>query len=401
MSTAKPTFSEQEAYLRAKMEENIAAELNDFFSSIIEHSYKYSGAGSYYGQFHKTLSKIDRYGIRAITPNHEYAGLTFITRPELNFSAGNLRQSRLMSLLETQDPLSMQFMIRMLLDSRLAKENITFMDLASTSPLIDNDSPFITPLTNRLESISGFPSMTIETATSEGGLFSEDITVPIGSDRNYKSFDLTLAFDDVQGGVCAAIIQMWAAYIDKVCRGEMVQYTDDIDSRRMGWTCSIYRFLLDPSKRYITRWCKCTGCFPIIRSSGAVFDYSRTEGFVEAARKFTATFKCNHMGEENDPIIIKEFNTLVKRFCPDIDDGSRRLLNTTPQDNYLGIPYIVPSEYGPRLDFRARVNEGVDTVFSDLEKTAMSVKQKKIELENQIETLKQQYESEESEVFYV
>ena len=306
------TATTDELALRAQFEKDIASEVDAFYSDILEKSYRDSGAGSYRSQFHKSLAKIDRFGVRAITQNHVYPGLVFITRPKLNLTSANLRMSRVMSMLDSIDPTSIQFMIRMLLDTKLAND-VRMMELVGRSPLIDGESPFLTPLISSCESVTGFPSVNIETYTTEGGFFSEDMTTPIGSDRNYKTFDLQASYVDIQGGACNALFQIWAAYIDKVTRGEMVQYAEDTQERRMGWTCSIYRFLLDPSMKYITNWCKCTGCFPVIRSSGAIFDFNRFEGFVEAAKKFNVTFKCNHMGEENDPIILKEFNMLVKR----------------------------------------------------------------------------------------
>ena len=185
--------------------------------------------------------------------------------------------------------------------------------------------------------------------------------MPIGSDRNYKSFDLSATFNDIQGGVIAALCQYWAMYTDMVNRGEMVQHTSDINEQIMGFTTSIYRFLLDPSQQYIVQWCCVKGCFPLLRSSGTIFDVNSGESFVEAAKKFNVTFKCNIMGNENDPIILKEFNMLVERFCPEIASENRIKLGTDPGDNYLGLPYIRPTQYGPKLEFYAKPGEDQDT----------------------------------------
>lgn len=353
--------------LRQEAQNEIARKLEVFFSSILEHSYKYAGAGSYYSQFHKTLARIDRFGIRTVTQNNEHAGLTFITRPKLNLASGNLRQNRVLNMLDTRDPKTIQFMIRCLLDTKFAYSN-EILQLASESPLLDVRCPFLTPLTNCLESISGFPSANIETYTTDGGFFSEDLTFAAGSDRNRKSFDLQLSFVDIQGGIIAALIQMWMEYITAVTLGEMIAYSEDIDYQRINYTVSLYRFLLDPSKRYITRWCKCTGGFPISRPSGAVFDMTTSEIFVEAAKKFSVTFKFNHMGVENDPIILKEFNMLVSRYYESVKTADRdgrtgmQILNTNPEDNYAGIPYIVMTKYGPMLQFREVPGENADTL---------------------------------------
>ncbi len=376
--------------LKEEAQEEMAGKLQVFFDSVIEHSYKYSGAGSYYSQFQKALSKIDRYGIRTVTQNNEHSGLTFITRPKLNLTTGNLRQNRLMTLLDTQDPLSVQFMIRMLLDPKLAATP-EFSPLVYRSPLLDENSPFLTPLMNCIESVSGFPSANIETFTTEGGFFSEDMTFAAGSDRNRKSFDLQLAFTDIQGGICAAIIQMWMEYISAVSVGEMIAYADDINAQRINYTVSLYRFLLDPSKRYITRWCKCTGGFPISRPSGAVFDINASELFVEAAKKFSVTFKFNHMGTENDPVILKEFNMIMQRSCPSIVStaryAARETVPTTPFGNYTGLPYIIETEYGPELVFRAMPTENVDTLSDDLNKASQQFEDTRNQLQERIDSI--------------
>jgi hypothetical protein len=279
-------------------------------------------------------------------------------------------------MLDTLDPNTIQFMIRFLLDSKTAR-NVRYQELISNCPYMDNDSPFLTPITNAVESISGFPNGTLETWTSEAGLFSEDMTIPIGSDRNTKSFDLSMTFSDLPGGICAAILQYWAMYIDRVVRGEMVQHSQDIDQNVMGFTCTIYRFMLDTSKQYITRWCAATGCFPTLRSSGSVFDYSQSDTYVEAARKFNVTFKCNIMGEENDPVILKEFNMKMAKFCPDILSQNRVKLGNAPGDNFLGLPYIVTTANGPKLEFYAKPHEQKDTYLQDSVDTDIRIRAKR------------------------
>lgn len=382
-----PKKQQEILLLKKRVNEEIAGQLEVFFESILEHSYKHSGAGSYFSQFSKALSEIDRFGIRTVTQNNEHSGLTFITRPKLNFMSGNLAHNRLLSILNNTDPLSIQFMIRSLLDTKFCN-NPAVMELVYRSPLINHESPFITPLTNCLESISGFPSYNLETYTTEGGFYSEDLSFPIGSDRNRKSFDLQLAFVDIQGGICAAILQMWMEYIAAIVVGEMRQYTEDIDAQRMGFTCSIYRFLLDPSKRYITRWCKCTGGFPIARPSGAVFDLNQSEVFVEAAKKFSVTFKFNHMGIDSDPIILKEFNMLMERFCPDIKRSNNMdVVSTDAHNNYIGLPYITMSQYGPQLEFRARPLTNRDTVYEELEELSNNVTISQQQLQNDIQEI--------------
>ena len=382
------TLSEQEEDLRRKFEASVEADLKNFYASVLEHSYKYSGAGSYFAQFHKALAKLDRFGNRIVTQNHEYSGLVFFTRPTLNLTAANLRQNRIMQMLETEDPLSIQFMIRMLLDSDLSQSPY-FSEMVGRSPLIDGTSPFITPFTNYIETLSGGPNLNMESYTTEGGLFSESQAMPIGTDRNAKPIDLSISFAEIQGGINSAILLYWLLYMDLIQRGECIQYRADTEQRRMGWTCSIYRFMLDPTRQYITRWCKFTGCYPISLPTASILDYNASENFVEAAKKLNVTFKCNHTGYPQDPIILKEFNMLVSSFCPGILSKSYKKLTTNPEHNYLGLPYIIPTPDGPRLDFYAPSYADEDTLTQDLVDTSASIAQRRAALEQQISSLHQ------------
>lgn len=305
-------------------ESEISGLYQHLFDSIQEKLYMHAGAGSYFSTMQKNFSKIDRYGTNYISPNTEYCGYTFITRPRLCLQTPNLLSNRYLMMYNTDDPDSIQFMIRSMLDSNLATytANTTgshvLKDKQILSPWIDPENPFITLLTNNLTDASGFPSQEIQTATNEGGYFSEDQTIAKGSDNNKKSFDVSLSFTDPEGGPIMALFQLWMTYMALLTTGEVVAYADDIEQQRLCYTSSIYRFTVDSSRRIIKKMAKCTGCFPRQRNGGACFDVSMSSRFVEAARKFNISFVCNAY-DENDPIIAMEFNTLMKRYAGWID----------------------------------------------------------------------------------
>ena len=68
------------------------------------------------------MTNIDRFGVKAITYNNVHSGMLFMTRPHLNLSSINLRQNRFMHLLNTMDPASIQFAIRLWLDVPMSKD---------------------------------------------------------------------------------------------------------------------------------------------------------------------------------------------------------------------------------------------------------------------------------------
>lgn len=374
--------------------------LNDLYLKAMEQTYRSFGAGTYVNQLQNNMTNIDRFGVKAITYNNVHSGMLFMTRPHLNLSSINLRQNRFMHLLNTMDPASIQFAIRLWLDVPMSKDS-GLKDSVGSCLNFTPRSPWFIPLMNNITDVSGFPSQTVETYTDEGGFFSESQSIAIGSDRNRKPFDLQLTFTEPLGGICMAILQFWLEYIASVTIGEMVAYPFQIDRQILNYTVSIYRFILDPSKQYIQKWSKSTGCFPTARPGGACFDMSRNEDFVEAAKTFSTTFKCN-IYEENDPIILKEFNMLAERYWPElhyldptssmvltgdkykVDQGLERgrleqtrkfiRCSNKPEENYMGLPYITFTPRGPLLGFYREVGEGVDNLAVSIEQQMEDVK---------------------------
>lgn len=339
----------------------ISSYLAKILSSALENSYQYSGFGSAESIFEKTWAEIDRYGSRLYTPNKVSSGLVFISRPQLNLNSLNLRMNRFLSMLDTFDPTMIQFAIRASLDGYSRK--MYYGDLVKRCPFLKATSPWFNILGNTLSDISGSPAKTIETYTSTGGFYSESYSHAIGSDGNKKPIDLQLTFVDPQGGPVMAIFQYWMEYIERVTTGELIPHQHYIEKRRLDYTVSIYRLLLDPSRRYVYGWYKYTGCFPINLPTGAMFDMSRSEYWVEACKNFTVTFRCVVPGKPNDPIAIQEFNMLTEKYCPAIKNyfGARTeaertnsgviMSGTNASDNYTGLPYIVATNAGPRLVF--------------------------------------------------
>ena len=325
--------------------------LEILFQTAIEQSFRSIGAGSFYSQYQSVLSGHDRFGVNPILPNHEVTGLTFITRPKLNLTTPSIRQDRILSMLDIIEPKSLAFVIRALLDTKFAKVNRTTV---SNSPFINGESPFIVPLSNCLVSMSGWPDPVIDTETTEGGFFSEDLTFAKGSDRLARSYDFTLTFRDIQGGFILALLYIWIRFKELVTRGDVIAYPEDIVSRRLCYTCSIYRFILDPSRQFITGWAKATGCFPKSVPLGAKFNINERETFISSAQQYSVPFTVNHVSYM-DPIIFREFNTLVNRTCPDIDNrlksGSLVYAPIQPDYNFTGIPYIDTSSGMNMLNF--------------------------------------------------
>ena len=343
------------ATLKLKFDEYTTL-MEQIYHNLMEQNYQAAGAGSFESLYPKIMTRFDRFNKRYYTPNTVFSGYTFITRPRLCLTAENLHANRYMQLFNTTRADTIQFAIRCLLDTKFSNPNASMIPTTNIwhCPYFDPRNPFLSILTNTFQDASGFPSQHIESYTSEGGIYSEDIRFAIGSDRNNKSFDINMTFTDIEGGLVMSLFQLWLTYIDLVTAGECLAYVDDIVHQRLNYTVSIYRFIMDPSNRFIESWSKCTGCYPVDRPGGARFDVSRSERYVEAAKNFTIQFTCNKY-EENDPIILVEFNTLMQRYNPNIGGSTRRLKSVpfSSEFNYVGLPYVILRNYHrPILDFR-------------------------------------------------
>ena len=308
------------------------------YAAVTESSFRGSAAGSFQSMWQAILSRVDRYGYNPMPPNHEVAGLTFITRPKLNFASSSLAQDRVLATLATLDPQSLPFSIRCYLDTKFSNRN-DILPLAITSPFFNSDLPFIVPLTNCLQTISGFPDFNIDAETTEGGFFGEDQTFAKGSDMNMRSYDFSLTFRDIQGGYIMALFIYWTRYIALVTRGMIMAYPEDIIARRLNYTCSIYRFILDPSRRFIVKWAKATGCWPASVPIGNAFNIGERENYLHASSQFTIPFKVNNV-EYMDPIIFRDFNSIVDKFAGTEWKRNRKVAPAVAANNFAGIPYI-------------------------------------------------------------
>lgn len=382
------TYQSERFNLQKNRDKTIQEKIQTLYDTGVDAAFLGAGWGEHDRQITNNFSKLNRFGTRFVMDNYIRTGYTFISRPELNLSSRkNLRANRVMALLENNDPCSMQFMIRAYLDTRFARHH--GLDRVLQSPLIDYRNPFFTLLTNNLTELSGGPTWQAEVHTDEGGFFGESQSQMSGSDSYKKPFDLQLSFIDPYGGPIDATIQIWNLYMDLLTTGEMIMYPDQEADRYMNYTVSIYRFAMDPSFRYIKRWMKYTGCFPISHPGASVFDFSSKDPYIDQMRKFSVGFRCaGGASIPNDPIILKEFNDLVERYFPQItmlrprkaatsvgDNpvdvsliAESKIVDTVkangmvmnpilPEFNYTGIPYILDTQNGPRLDVFSARNE--------------------------------------------
>lgn len=354
-------------------------QLDVFYKACVENGYMGAGLGSQSNSYVFNLSKIDRYGINQMAPNNERPGLTFFTKPTMNLTPSSVRQDRRLSMLDTNDPTMLQFSIRCYLDSIYARHP-AISGLAHACDWYSDETPFIIPMTNNLLDFSGVPDFVIETETTDGGYYGEDLTFAKGSDMGGRTYEIPFTFRDIQGGYMYNLFYHWTMWQALFTQGKVVAYPRDRAYIRMPYTCSIYHFNMDPDNRYITKWWKGTGCFPKLGAPGSVFDVNRNDYFVSGAQTLTIPFVIN-ISEPNDPIVLQDFNKLIRQYCGDtfiseISSGSRVKVDVMDKStNCCGVPLINTADGGRNeLAYFAYANElsnpystSMDSILTQLE----------------------------------
>lgn len=345
----------------------------NFLTAITESIAINTGRGSAQYIAETLLSRFDRFGTAPVQLNAEMVGLTFFTRPKLNLTTRSIRQDPILAMLDTMDPLSWMFSIRCNLDSKFA-QSTPAKSIASLSPFFNDTSAFNIPLHNMINGMTGWPDYAVEYETTKSGYFSEDMTMVRGSDNGRRTYDLSCTFRDIDGGYLMAYFYYWLIAMNLQMEGTIVAYPEDRAANRLNYTCSIYRFVLDPYMRTIRKWAKATGCFPVSLPIGDVFNYGPGDSFIHTSQQFTINFKANNI-RYMDPRHLAQFNTLVQRYGgADIGTGTDRTKTpVVPGSNFAGLPWIDLVNGTNELMFMATQDELVDPTTSVINQIQASI----------------------------
>lgn len=280
----------------------------------------------------------------AIPINRDYYGLTLLTRPRLNMTTENLRTTRFLSMLLTNDATSVQRAIRCTLDPMLSVKNTGI-----TSPLVDQSMAFIPLLTNHLTEMSGWPDLEAKTFTSHEGIYNESFSMIDSVFKNYTTYDITATFRNIPGDPITLLFLCWIYYASAVYLGELAPYPDAIIQNEIDYNTRIYRLILDESKRRV-QGIAATIAFPWSVPIGAKFNFNSDRPLVANTDQLTFNFRCAG-AEYNDTILVDEFNRTVQMFNPSMKDSNRTSayvnipIDALPAFNNRGYPRINPDTY--------------------------------------------------------
>lgn len=318
--------------------------LDDYFQSTPLGSLDKAIANNLFGVNHRQVPN-------AVPSNKDISGLTFFVRPQLNLQNDNVRNVRQMAALLNNAPLSIQNYVRCMLDPRLqagysfGKTKIAPRDC----PLVDNSNPFIPILSNNLNSISGWPDLTLPVYTSTPGLYNEVQTMGDGIVRNFEAYTVDASFRNTRGDPALYMFYIWLNYISQVFEGRMVPYLDMISECEIDYNTRIFRLTLDKQRNKVTKIFS-TIAIPGSLPTAGFADFNNERPYNEQHKDVTIRFHCNGF-ETFDDILVKEFNAIVQIFSPDMKDASRESsmiklsASVAPLFNNRGLPRIDPDTY--------------------------------------------------------
>ena len=296
--------------------------------------------------------------------NTDSVGYTFFTRPDLNFNKQNLNNSRKLIEVLRAGRSSQSAAIIGMLDP---ENEIMALDPAHCklgSPFhskvqFDNRMAFIPLLSNLLVSLTGFPDSTLDVWSSDEGLVREQVSYVDSILEINNRYSLSASFRNIEGDPITTFLNFYLDYISGVRRGWYQPRTANILQRRVDYQMRVYRFIMDPTRRYIRKYGIANAVFPVNDTMGAVMNINGNSPLVSDNDQINVQFEA--IGAYyNDPIILQEFNDTVAMFNTDMlplyDSGtsfvprgkdSMMLIDRSEIAlfNYRGFPHIDTNSY--------------------------------------------------------
>lgn len=256
-----------------------------------------------------------------LAKNLETPGLTLFTRPDLNLDeeqmAKSPRLNRLMqnpltsdaygiiAALDPESPLTLRKGVEGL--GAPLKDGIPF----------DNRQAFIPFLSNTLISLSGWPDNALDVYTSEEGIVREQWSMV---DSNYEinsTYSLSATFRNVEGDPITTMFSTWLEWMAGSYDGTFIPKERNIIQREIEYETRIYRLVLDPTMRFVTKIGACFAAFPLNDNVGAAINFNAQDFINSEGDNININFHA--MGARyQDPELVEDFNYVVGMFNPDM-----------------------------------------------------------------------------------
>lgn len=324
-----------------------------------------SGRGSSRGNLSNLFTGFNHRMAPLYAPkNIDSIGYTFYTRPDLNLNKANLNRSRKMiEVLRAGRSSQSAALIAMLdpLNDVMALDPAHCLLGSPFHPKVqfDNRMAFIPLLSNLQISLTGFPDSTLDVWSSEEGLVREQVSYADSILEVNNRFSLSASYRNIDGDPITALWNFYLDYISGVKRGWYEPRPSNILQRRVDYQMRVYRFVMDPTRRYIRKYGIANAIFPVNDAMGAVMNISGNSPLVSDNDQISVQFEA--VGAYyNDPIILQEFNDVVAMFNTDmlplyesgstfVPAGKNKMTLLDKSEvalfNYHGYPHIDTNTY--------------------------------------------------------
>ena len=284
---------------------------------------------------------LNHLGTANILPmNTDAKGFIFATRPQMNLSTQNVRAIRRFTMLTTQDRMTLQRAVRVLLDPDLVADNPKL-----GTPLVENKLALIPWFTNLLQTLTGWPDEQVDVWTSPAGLEGQQWSMIDSTYEINNKFSLNATFQNFSGDPISALFDPWIKIPAAMFKGVMIPRFFSMTSRRLDYTTRIYRFVTDPTMTYIQKWAATCASFPIGIDNGRQLDYDVNKLYQSPGEFSSVQFEC--IGARyNDPIMLFAFNNAMSMCNDQLKDAVRetnmRKIERPIRHlfNYKGYPWI-------------------------------------------------------------
>lgn len=341
--------------------------INDVYRSTPIGDLDRAIGSSYYGLNHEKSPILLR-------PNTDDYGYVFFTRPQLNMQSQNLANERRYLQLLTTEEASIQRIVRCTLDPRLA-----YLDRSYNCPLVDPQQAFIPMLSNQCIRLPNWPDPTNDTYTSKPGAYKEEFSYVDSAMDIYRTFDLGVSYWNTQGSPIPLLFDTWRLYQTQVFEGVLVPYADFIAKQMIDYQTRIYRLVMDRSRTIVTHIGATGVAYPLVSNKGAMFDYDTTASVNTGFNEIEVQFRCTGMIYD-DPILVDQFNKVVRIFNPAMADDVRETYMTPIP---LSDRSAFKNEGYPHIDMSTRVlswwvtKERYNVVLADFERHYKALAEKK------------------------
>jgi len=213
----------------------------------------------------------------AVAKNRERAGYVFFTRPDFNLSVENVAQStRLTQMAEAPESSAERAVLGMLdpMCPYAVKDEASGLgaDFRDSIPF-DNKQAFMPIFTNRIVSLSGFPDGSVDVYTSEEGLKREQWSMVDSTNEINYTYTLSAVLQNLDGDVTTLIAAVWLEMMAGLYDGTFWPRTRNVIQREICYQTRIYRLIMDPTLKYVTKIGAALSAIPVNDNLGAIFNY--------------------------------------------------------------------------------------------------------------------------------